>query len=548
MLALLSTVTGLGLSVSLRFPEVLLDPPSFGASLASARPVAAVASLLGLAASGVVLVRLSRGLPAARLFGVVAGWCLAACGAAGLALLVLWGSGLDAAASVVSTSVFAVFGLAVPLLLAVWTARLVRSVGVGAITGWLAVAGLVATVVRSATWWLNAILPTQDGFYVVSAILTLLALTAAPLWIFWLIRLGFSLRSSSPVAAPGRGFAAVARRCGLGLLTLVFALAHATAAIVSTPIPDTSDVPAVPSAGAAFFHPVMLAAASQFAQPTSYPDLLEQRRDERFTEPRTPAGTTIDKVDAGDVPAEFLCADGATKDRVFLYLHGGGFIMPMSNFHRDFAAELSRQTGSCLLMPHYRLAPKHPFPAAIEDSVAAYRWLLETGVPAAAVTIIGDSCGGTFTLSTALSLQDSGDEMPGALVGLSPATDLTFTGETHRSNAWTDPLIAAEHKKFVQRSYTGDGEADVRDPLLSPLFADTVDLATLPPTLLHAGSEETLLSDSIRMADRMRMAGGDVALEVWPGLPHTVPLVFPEIMEADVTFERIADFSAVHTS
>lgn len=103
--------------------------------------------------------------------------------------------------------------------------------------------------------------------------------------------------------------------------------------------------------------------------PTGYAELLEQREDPIFTRPRVPGGTTIDKVNAGEVPAEFLCADGAAEDRVVLYLHGGGYVMPLSNNNREFAAAVSRATGSCVLMPHYRLAPEHPYPAPIQDSV-----------------------------------------------------------------------------------------------------------------------------------------------------------------------------------
>lgn len=550
LVASLTVVSGIGLSASLRFPEVLLDNRSFAASLVASQAVTVVASLLGLFAGGVLTGILARALVPqlaegrrrlAFLLGRAAGFCWGTSAVLGLILVPLWANDLATGVSVLARAAFLSVALVAPLLFAAWTVLLVRQFRDARISGVLGAVGLLLVSGRSSVWVLNTLLPVEEGFYFVSAMLTLLALLGYPIWICWLVRMGFLFRKPSESnVVPGVG-----KRLGVGLLAAIFVMVHAGVGLVSTPMPNSDDVPSVPSAGGAGFYTLMLVLRDTFALPASHPLLLSYRQDEHYTRPEVPRGASLRKVDAGGVPADYICADGAYRNRAVLYLHGGGFVLPTSNGHRQFAATISRRTGACVLLPHYRLAPEHPFPAAMQDSVTAYRWLRRQGVAASRIAIFGDSAGATFTLATALWLRDSGDALPAALVSLSPGTDLTLSGETHRTKVGSDPVLSRDDVRFSVRSYTGNGAANPRDPLLSPLFADP---EGLPPTLLMVGSQEVLLSDSIRMADRLRAAGVPVKLEVWPGMPHDLPLIAGETMEGRLATQHIVTYISHHMS
>ena len=168
-----------------------------------------------------------------------------------------------------------------------------------------------------------------------------------------------------------------------------------------------------------------------------------------------------------------------------------------------------------MFSPDYRLAPEHPFPAAIEDGVAAYRGLLARGVPASHLVIGGDSAGGGLALAVLLSLRDAGDPLPAATMLFSPWTDLAATGDTIRTNTKRDAMFYGDGVAKGAEPYLG--QADARNPLASPLYAD---LSGLPPMLIHAGNYEVLLDDSARLADRARAAGTTVTLKTWPVVPH----------------------------
>lgn len=253
--------------------------------------------------------------------------------------------------------------------------------------------------------------------------------------------------------------------------------------------------PPVPSPGGAAFYVFMLALSGQITPAYDMASLIELRKNDRYAEPETPPGATLEHVDANGVPADWICAPGASADRAVLYLHGGGFVMPVSNGHRRFSVTLSRELDACVLLPNYRTAPEDPFPAPVEDSVHAFEYLRSIGVPAKRIVILGDSCGGTFALSAALMLRESGKELPAALV--------------------------------------------------SPLFAD---VRGLPPTLLVAGTQDVLASDSVRMADHLREGGVPVRLDMFPGLPHDFPLIVEEIMEAGLALRHISTFVDRHVS
>jgi acetyl esterase/lipase len=194
-----------------------------------------------------------------------------------------------------------------------------------------------------------------------------------------------------------------------------------------------------------------------------------------------------------------------------------------------------------VLAVDYRLAPEYPFPAALDDCVAAYRWLLSNGVSPDQIVIAGDSAGGNLTLSTALILRDAGDPLPAALICISPMTDLACTGETYWTNK--DPMLAPQVALDMARQYAGNTPLDA--PLLSPHYAD---LHGLPPLLIHAGEHELLLSDAIRLAERARCAGVDTRLQVWPGMWHVWHLFTPFLPEAVEAVEDIGVFIRANLS
>jgi monoterpene epsilon-lactone hydrolase len=185
----------------------------------------------------------------------------------------------------------------------------------------------------------------------------------------------------------------------------------------------------------------------------------------------------------------------------------------------------------------YRLAPEHPFPAALDDAVAAYRWLLADGADPRRIAIIGDSAGGGLTFGTLLRLRDEGVAMPAAAAGISPWTDLALTGETLRTNAEADPMLNAAQAPAYARLYLG--EADPKHPYASPLYGDA---RGLPPSLIQVGSDEILLSDAERLAANLRQAGVITELEIWPRMPHVWHLFVRVLPEARRAISQIGDF------
>lgn len=241
---------------------------------------------------------------------------------------------------------------------------------------------------------------------------------------------------------------------------------------------------------------------------------------------------------ADGVPAEWISTPGAKKDQVVLYLHGGGYVAGSIASHREMLTRLARETGRYVLALDYRLAPENPFPAALEDAVGAYRWLAaDQQIDPTNITIAGDSAGGGLTLATLLKLKEDGDPMPRAAVCLSPWTDLAMTGESITTRAAEDPFIVAEGAGKIVPFYTnGD---DSQNPLISPLYGDP---AGLPPLLIHVGTRECLLDDSVRFADKAKAAGVPVTLEVWEDLIHVFHLFAPMAPEGREGIRKIAAF------
>jgi epsilon-lactone hydrolase len=247
-----------------------------------------------------------------------------------------------------------------------------------------------------------------------------------------------------------------------------------------------------------------------------------------------PAGTTVEPADADGVPAEWVIAAGVTGTRVLLYLHGGAYQIGSPATLRRMVALISSAAQARVLSVDYRLAPEHPFPAAIDDALAAYRYLLRGGTDPAVIAIAGDSAGGGLTLATLVALRDAGDPVPAAAVAMSPWTDLALTGESLRTRADVDVMIKPAAMRETAATYLAG--ADPRHPYASPLYAD---LRGLPPILIQVGDAEVILSDSTRFAAKAEAAGVDVTLEIWDEMPHVWQAFAGLLPESDQAIERI---------
>jgi len=222
---------------------------------------------------------------------------------------------------------------------------------------------------------------------------------------------------------------------------------------------------------------------------------------ERISE-RLPADVVCEKVEAGGVNAEWIAAPGATADRVILYLHGGGYVIGSINTHRAMISRIARASDARALAIDYRLAPEHPFPAAVEDAIASYRWLLAQGYKPGRIVIAGDSAGGGLTIAALLAIRDARLPMPAGAVPISPWTDLEGTGDSVRTRAARDLMVTQENLAHSAKQYYG--AHDPKDPLVSPVHAN---FRGLPPMLIHVGDAEILLDDATRVAKSAKAAG-----------------------------------------
>jgi phosphinothricin tripeptide acetyl hydrolase len=256
-----------------------------------------------------------------------------------------------------------------------------------------------------------------------------------------------------------------------------------------------------------------------------------------------PDGVSVESVDAGGVPAEWVKASGVQEDAGFLYLHGGGYALGSPATGRHLAAAFSKAAATKVLSLDYRLAPENPFPAAVEDAVAGYRWLLEQGITPEKIAIGGDSAGGGLTVATLVALRDAGEQLPAAGICVSPWVDLTCSSDSYSSKSGSDPIIVHEDILWLASLYLGD--QDPKTPLASPLFAD---LEGLPPLLIQVGSEEVLLNDSIGLDRRAREAGVDCTLEIWEDMIHVWHVFFHMLKEGRDAISRIGEYyrSRIH--
>jgi acetyl esterase/lipase len=256
-----------------------------------------------------------------------------------------------------------------------------------------------------------------------------------------------------------------------------------------------------------------------------------------------PADVKREPVTAGGIKAEWVSAPEAAADRAVLYLHGGGYVIGSINTHRALAASVSRAAKARVLLIDYRLAPEHPHPAAVEDAVAAYRFLLQHGFSPKRIALAGDSAGGGLVVATLVALRDAGEKLPATGVCLSPWIDLECLGDSMKTKAEVDPMVQKEGVLQLAALYLG-GKSP-RTPLAAPLYAD---LSGLPPLLIQVGTAETLLDDASRLAERARKAGVNVTYDPWEGMIHVWQLFAPMLDEGKQAIEKFGAFIEKQTA
>lgn len=260
-----------------------------------------------------------------------------------------------------------------------------------------------------------------------------------------------------------------------------------------------------------------------------------QAKSSRFN--RLPSDVHCQPVVRHGISGEWIAGPSAGPE-VILYLHGGAYTLGSVSTHRHWIARLVKAAGVRGLAIDYRLAPEHPFPAALDDTLGFYQWLLEEGVEPGRILLAGDSAGGGLALAALLRLRDAGMPLPAGAVCLSPWTDLALTGASLDTKAAVDPILNRDMLRANAAHYIGDQPAT--GPLVSPLYAD---LTGLPPLLIQVGSDEVLLDDSTRLAERAQAVGVDVTLEIWEEMFHVFPM-FPFLPESRKALESILRFTA----
>jgi len=252
-----------------------------------------------------------------------------------------------------------------------------------------------------------------------------------------------------------------------------------------------------------------------------------------------PSHARVSAVEAGGVACEWMDVAQARQDRVCLFFHGGGYISGSPRTHRLLAARLADALKMRLLLPDYRLAPEHPFPAGVKDALLVYQWLLNQGFAESDIVVGGDSAGGGLALSMLLALKAAGARLPQAALLLAPWTDLTVSSPSYEQLRDLDPVISPEKLREAGLMYAG--RRDPADPLLSPLFAD---LAGLPQLLIQAGGDEVMLDDSRLFAARAQAAGVPVSLRVFDGMWHVFQASGIDIPEVRQAISEIGAFIA----
>jgi acetyl esterase/lipase len=262
------------------------------------------------------------------------------------------------------------------------------------------------------------------------------------------------------------------------------------------------------------------------------------RRMERLVPP-PPARSETTEIEAGGRRLFRVTTDRSAAERNVLYLHGGGYVSGAPTHYRHFSWRIADALKARIWMLEYRLAPEHPFPAALDDAAAAYHWLAARNADGRRLLVMGDSAGGGLTLALLLKLRDERASLPVGAVALSPWTDLALTGASLAGNAAADPMLNADDFPLLAQYYLAG--ADPRTPYASPLYGDTTGL---PPVLIQVGSDEILRDDAVRMAESLRRHNPQSRLEVWPRMPHAWQLFVPVLPEALRAIGNVGQFAS----
>lgn len=263
---------------------------------------------------------------------------------------------------------------------------------------------------------------------------------------------------------------------------------------------------------------------------------LRQKFDRTAARIKYRGKTEVTPISIGAMSAEWIRPQKCDPGRVVLYFHGGGYCIGSIESHRQLVIRLCEAAEARGLLIDYRLAPEHPFPAALDDAVTAYRWLLSQNQANTGIVLAGDSAGGGLAIATAMALRDGGAPLPRALVTLSPWTDLAMTGWTMATNAGKDPVLRWDNMNIFARHYLKN--TNPTNPFVSPFYGN---FKGLPPLLIHVGSTEILRDDATRVAEKAELAGVDVSCEVWDGMPHVFQGL-PFLPESQGSLDRIGSF------
>ena len=268
-------------------------------------------------------------------------------------------------------------------------------------------------------------------------------------------------------------------------------------------------------------------------------DVNEQRRllHEALSAQPLPADVSVTAAALGDIPVAEITIDGIEPRHVVLYFHGGVYVMGDAFLAADLASQVGRRTRAKVISVDYRLAPEHPYPAAVDDALAAYKALLDNGTAPSDIAFAGESAGGGLAVATLVNVRDRGLPLPAAALAMSPYADLTLAGTTLETKGKADPLLSREALQARIADYTAGQNAAL--PLISPIFAD---LTGLPPLIIQAGTHEVLLDDALRLAGRAATADVAVTLDITPGVPHVFQAYYQILDEAAAALDRAGQF------
>jgi acetyl esterase/lipase len=272
-------------------------------------------------------------------------------------------------------------------------------------------------------------------------------------------------------------------------------------------------------------------------------DVNEQRRAlrELLSAQPLPAEVTVTAASLGGVPTAEITVDGIEPRHVVLYFHGGVYVMGDAALAAELASQVGRRTHAKVISVDYRLAPEHPYPAAVDDALAAYEALLQTGIAPSDIAFAGESAGGGLAIATLVNARDHGLPLPAAAFLMSPYADLTLAGTTMETRREVDPLLSREALQARVTDYTSGQDAAVG--LISPVFAD---LSGLPPLIIQAGTHEVLLDDAVRLAQQAATADVEVTLDITPGVPHVFQAYHAILDEAAAALDRAGQRLSVH--